>query len=146
MGELALLVFAALSLYNTGNQWGVQLVHYPLYASIPADGFKAYMARQNRLQVAPAIVPGVVQFLLALALPLIAPRGVSGVLVLLSVVVNVAVVVVTVLGSARLHRALERTGYDAALIDRLVSRNWSRTALYSVQAILVLVMLAQFMR
>jgi hypothetical protein len=144
--ELALLVFAAICVYNTGNQWGVQLAHYPLYAAVPPEAFKAYVARQNRLQVVPSIIPGIVQFLAALALPIVKPTGVSATLVILSVAGNIAIVAVTARWSARLHRMLEREGHDKTLIDRLIHRNWYRTLLYTVQSVLVLSMLYQILR
>ncbi|OLB76757.1 MAG: hypothetical protein AUI14_17670 [Actinobacteria bacterium 13_2_20CM_2_71_6] len=143
---LVLLVFAAICLYNTGNMWGVQLVHYPLYAMVPPDRFSAYMARQNRLQTIPAIIPGVVQFLLALALPFVKPAGVPWVAVALSVALNLVIVAATAIWSARTNLALARDGYDTALVNRLIGTNWIRTISYTLQAILVVWMLARLIR
>jgi hypothetical protein len=70
------LIYVALCLYNTGNNWSLQAVHYPLYALVGADTFGACMARQNKLEAAPAILPAAAQFMMGFVLLGVRPAGV----------------------------------------------------------------------
>jgi hypothetical protein len=61
------LAYAAVCLYNTSNNRSLQLVHYLLYALVGEAAFGAHMARQNRLETVPAIIPGAAQFVMGFA-------------------------------------------------------------------------------
>jgi hypothetical protein len=59
-------------------------------------------------------------------------------------VLDLIIIVVTVAREAPLHAQLDREGYSPALIRQLVLGNWIRTLLWTVNALLLLVLTAQF--
>jgi phage terminase large subunit-like protein len=113
-----------------GLIWFVQVVHYPLFAAVPMEAFRAYEASHQRRTtwiVAPlmltelataaalagGVVPGVPKSWAYAGLGLVA-----------------AVWGVTFLVSVPLHAKLEG-GKDEAVIRRLVATNWIRTAIWT---------------
>jgi len=131
------LIYAAVCLYNTGNNWSLQAVHYPLYSLVGADTFGAYMARQNKLEAAPAILPAAAQFVMGFVLLGVRPAGVPLWAVVGGVALNVIVIGATVIWSARLNVRLER-GFDPAILRVLLRSNLIRALCYTVQAVLMI--------
>ena len=58
-------------------------------------------------------------------------------------VLDLFIIIATVVREAPLHTQLDREGYSATLIRQLVQGNWIRTVLWTVNAILLLVLTAQ---
>ena len=139
------LIYAALCLYNTGNNWGLQLVHYPLYALVGEDAFSAYMARQNRLEAVPAIIPAAAQFVMGFVLLAIRPAGVPLWAALLSAGLNVIVMAATAVWAARLNVRLEQ-GFDRAVLRVLLRANLARALCYTAQSVLMVWLLYRLIR
>ena len=131
------LAYAAVCLYNTGNNWSLQLVHYPLYAMVGEATFGAYMARQNRLETVPAIIPGAAQFVMGFVLLAVRPAGVPLGAAVAGAALNVVVIAATVIWAARLNVRLER-GFDPAALTVLLRANLVRALCYTAQAGLIL--------
>jgi hypothetical protein len=119
-----LVVAAALA----GLIWTVQVVHYPLFALVGADGWTRYeVEHQRRITwvVAPLMLANVV---LAAALLLDDAGGLA--------VANAALAggVFAATGAvyAPLHGQLAR-GHAGDVIARLVRLNWARTAAWTAQ-------------
>lgn len=116
-----------------GLIWFVQVVHYPLFARVGADGFQTYETEHQRRTawvVGPLMaVEGVSALVIAatlrdevgLALPLV------GLFLLLVIHAS------TVLLQVPAHRRLT-AGAEPELIRRLVATNWIRTAGWSARS------------
>jgi hypothetical protein len=136
---LAAHAFATLAM--TGLIWFVQIVHYPLFASIDRESFSRYHpAHTSRtgFVVIPFMLLEAATALLIVALPGTGvPRVQAGTgLGLLAVVWGS-----TFLLQVPLHRRLG-SGFDAAAIRRLVGTNWVRTITWTARGVLAVLWLA----
>lgn len=135
-----LVVNAATTWLMAGVIWIVQVVHYPLFARVGADGFPAYhAAHSNRISyiVGPAMLT---EAATALALVVAPPEGVAAWMAW----AGLGLVAVAWLATAALaipqHGRLS-LGFDPAAHARLVADNWVRTAAWSARGVLVAAML-----
>lgn len=135
--KLVLFLHAAATLYMVGLIWFVQVVHYPLLASVGVEGYPAYQEAHSRCTtwvVAPAMLLEVVTaFWLLVARPASLPVSLVGAGLALLVLAWVSTWALQV----PQHAILER-GFDAAAHAKLVSSNWIRTAAWSARGVLVL--------
>jgi hypothetical protein len=120
-----------------GLVWFVQVVHYPLFAGVPEEGFAAYEREHSRRTtwvVAPLM--GVEAVCAAVLL------GVEpGLLTALGALLVAAIWASTFLLQVPCHRVLER-GWDEAAHRRLVRTNWLRTAMWSARTAIAIALLA----
>jgi len=125
-----------------GLIWFVQLVHYPLFASVGTSEFADYEARHTSRTawVVAAFMPA--EALTASWLLVDSPEGVSAALIAVGLVLVALVWMSTALWQAPLHGRLSN-GYTTALHRRLVQSNWLRTGLWTGRGVLVLVMAGQ---
>jgi hypothetical protein len=121
----------ALAGYNAGSMWTLQLMHYPLYASIGAGEFRAYIEANNQRAVLPAVVPALAFLVASIVTAAVTQREARSTAIV-QVVASAGVVASTVRWQGRLHAALAREGYSGDRIAELVSTNWIRTALFTV--------------
>ncbi len=125
-----------------GLIWFVQVVHYPLFASVGADGFAEYERlhqRSTSFVVGPFMaVEGATAVWLAVA----PPNGMSRLLPLLGLIVLCLIHASTVLLQVPQHTALS-DGYDETRVHRLVCTNWVRTVGWCVRGIIAAIMLVQ---
>ena len=133
------LLHTAATLTMMGVIWFVQIVHYPLFASVPAHGFVAYEARHTQLTAwvvgPPMIIEGVTAVVLAAA----PPDDVSRALAVFSLGLLGLITMSTVLLQVPLHgRLSQRWNPDDGA--RLVRTNWIRTIGWSVRGVLALAM------
>jgi hypothetical protein len=123
-----------------GLIWFVQVVHYPLFASVGADGFVKYEQLHQRLTsfvVGPFMAAeGGTAVWLALA----PPNGVSRLWAVGGLAVLGVVHASTVLLQVPQHTALSGA-YDPARVRRLVRTNWVRTIGWTGRAIVAAVMI-----
>jgi phage terminase large subunit-like protein len=135
---LAAHAFSTLAM--VGLIWFVQVVHYPLFAAVPAEAFRAYESSHQRRTtwvVAPLML---VELVTAASIAAGFVAGVPNGLSYVGVGLVVAVWGVTFLVSVPLHAKLE-SGKDEAVIRRLVATNWIRTVLWTARgAVAVLVL------
>jgi hypothetical protein len=136
-----LLVHAGAALVMTGLIWTVQVVHYPLFDGVGADGFAAYESRHAAAIGRLLAVPAGVEVVTAGWLASSRPDGVPAWLVLGAGAVLAALWVATLLVHVPIHRRLAE-GFDPALHRRLVASNWSRTAGWSLRGVAALAMIA----
>ena len=129
------------TLFMVGLIWFVQVVHYPLFADVPGEGYRAY---QEKHMARTGLVVGP---------PMLAEAGSSLGLVLLSgelaepslawigFALLAFVWAVTAIFSVPAHaRLLE--GFDRDVHRRLVITNWLRTLPWTARGGLAAVMLA----
>ena len=120
-----------------GVIWTIQLVHYPLFAGVGADGFTAYESQHAQritwivlpLMFAELLTAGWLAWTMPAALPgwsVWAGLGLVGVIWASTGLLQVP-----------LHNTLSG-GFDAAAHERLVATNWVRTAAWTLRGGLVL--------
>jgi hypothetical protein len=125
--------YVALSGYNAGVLWAMQLMHYPLYALIGEAEFVRYIAANNRSAIAAAIVPSVLSIIFAAGLCWRRPAGVPFAAAVLALVLALGVLASSLIWQAGIHTALARDGKSLASIARLVATNWVRTVTDTLQ-------------
>jgi hypothetical protein len=130
----------AATLLLAGMIWTIQIVHYPLFAEVGAEGFAAYEAAHSTRISALIAVPWAVQGITTLVLLVAPPAGVPRSLVWLAAVLAALPVLVTVTMSVPAHQQLT-DGFDAAAHARLVATNWLRTAAWTAGGAVALAML-----
>lgn len=123
-----------------GLIWFVQVVHYPLFAAVGADGFAAYeRAHQRRTSFVVGPCMGA-EGVLALVLVARPPDGLGRALPLVGLALLGVVQASTVLLQVPAHGALA-AGFDARAARRLVRTNWVRTAGWTARGVLAAAML-----
>jgi hypothetical protein len=132
---VALIANAAAAWFLTGLIWIVQVVHYPLFASVGRDGFVSYEAAHARLitlVVGPVML---VELAAAAALAFLRPAAVPAWAAWTGLGLVAAIWLSTFLVQVPLHGTLAG-GFDADAHARLVATNWFRTAAWTVRALL----------
>ncbi len=139
--ELLIAHFAA-TWFMVGLIWVIQVVHYPLFASVGAAGFVRYEQQHTWRMGWLLALPALVEIASAALLVWFRPAGVSLGIVLVSGGLLAAVWVMTAAVQAPIHGRLS-SGYDEALVRRLVTSNWWRTAGWTGRGVLAAGMLLQ---
>jgi len=129
-----------------GLIWFVQVVHYPLFANVPASASTAYAERHQRLTARVVGAPMAVEGVCALWLFFAPPAGVGRLLPFIAGLILAVVLGSTVMLQVPRHGRLARTT-SADEIDKvvtsLVTTNWVRTIGWSTRSVLAAVMVAQ---
>ena len=141
---IAFIITLALTLYMSGMIWSMQILEYPLFALVGQQEFPAYHRRHKRGLPFLVILPSVGAFLSAVALIFTRPARLPLWVSIVIAVLEVFIIVATVAREAPLHAQLDRDGYSPTLIRQLVQGNWIRTLLWTINAIILLVLTAQF--
>jgi len=141
---MVLLAQAAATFFMVGVIWFVQVVHYPLFASVGAPDFSAYAIRHTRLTGLIVGPPMLLEAGTAVALVVWTPPEVSASLVWTGLLLVAGIWLSTALFQAPRHTNLAR-GFDPAAHRFLVSSNWLRTVLWSLRGLVVLGVLYQAM-
>ncbi len=140
----AFLVTLAFTLYMTGMIWSMQILEYPLFALVGAKEFPAYHRRHNRGLPFLVILPSLVAFVSAVVLIFTRPARLPLSASIVIAVLDLIIIIATVALEAPLHAQLDREGFSATLIRQLVLGNWIRTLLWTINALLLLALVAQF--
>ncbi len=135
---LALSLTAALLM--TGLIWFVQIVHYPLFASVGRQGFNTYAARHNRLTSIVVMPLMLVEAATAVMLLVNPPAFLAGAASVVQFGLVVLIWISTFAVQVPLHRRLGR-GFDRETVSRLVSTNWVRTTLWTTRSAILLIAL-----
>jgi hypothetical protein len=142
-----LLVQIVCTLAMTGLIWFVQVVHYPLFARVGAQGFAAYEAEhatRTGWVVGPLMCLELGAAFLFL-LPRFRPPLVPAQQAMIGAVLVGVIWLSTALIQVPLHSRLG-SGYDPAVIARLVATNWIRTVAWTLRSALVLAWTARLLR
>lgn len=137
---LILLAHAAATLYMVGLIWFVQVVHYPLFSRVGADGFVPYAAAHGTLTTWVVGPPMLLELVTAGWLALHPPPGVGPEVAWGGLALVAALWLSTFFLQVPLHESL-RTGFQPDVWRRLVATNLLRTALWTVRGGLGLFML-----
>ena len=131
--EVAVGAHAVATVFLAGLIWTIQVVHYPLFPLVGADGFVAYEDAHSTRIGALIVVPWATQGVTTAWMLLSHPAGVARWLVWTAAVTAATTVVVTVAVSVPAHRRLGG-GFDAVAHHRLLATNWWRTAAWTLGA------------
>ena len=143
MGFL-LLVHLTATLVMVGIIWFVQIVHYPLFGRVGAEGFSAYSEAHSRLTGFVVGPPMLTEAATAILLPFIRPEAVPAAAAWTGLLLLAGIWLSTALLQSPRHRDLGG-GFDACTHRFLVASNWLRTVLWSARGLLVLWMAARVM-
>lgn len=136
---MAIYIFLAnllLAGFLTGVIWYVQIVHYPQFADVTDASFRHYHARHRSLTATVVAVPMTAELALSVALIFVRPAAISAPLALMAATLTVVVWVATFFVSVPLHDQLD-SGYNRAIIARLVRTNWLRTLAWTARLVLL---------
>jgi len=135
--EVVLLANLASSLVMTGLIWFVQIVHYPLFASVGAREFAGYEKKHSQLTSLVVGPPMLIEAASALGLAFLS----QGRLAAWAVWVGLALVAFIWLSTAAIqvpcHSRLE-AGFDSRIHRKLVRSNWTRTVAWTLRSCLAL--------
>lgn len=129
-----------------GLIWFVQVVHYPLFANVPASASTAYAERHQRLTARVVGAPMAVEGVCALWLFFAPPAGVGRLIPFIAGLMLVVVLGSTVMLQVPRHGQLARTSAAheiSEVVTSLVTTNWVRTIGWSTRAVLAAVIVAQ---
>lgn len=117
----------------TGLIWVIQVVHYPLFARVGAEGYRDYqLAHQSLISV--IVGPAMLVEALATAAILLTRRDAPAVAAAALLAIIWAS---TAFLQVPMHNALAN-GFDAQAHARLVDTNWIRTVAWTARGVLAL--------
>ncbi len=136
-----LVLTAAAAWFMAGLGWMVQVVHYPLFALVGAEGWTDYHAAHSR-RITPIVLPAMsVQLGGALLIALTLPRDASAVLAWAGFAAALSTWVVTGLGAVPAHGRLA-AGFDAEIHRRLLRADRLRTVGWTAHGVLAAILVA----
>lgn len=136
-----LLANAASTLFMLGLTWFVQVVHYPLFATVGEDRFADYHERHSSRTTWVVLPPMTVELLSSLYLAFNPPNG-QGELALAGAVLAVSIWALTALAAAPTHGRIGRIGLNADILSSLLLISWVRTLAWTAHGVVVVLMLA----
>ncbi|MEM7146699.1 MAG: hypothetical protein AAF591_16310 [Verrucomicrobiota bacterium] len=128
-------IHLAATLAMTGLIWFVQIVHYPLFhqSDRTPDFFKSHADRTGFIVIPLMLVE------ITTAAALLSPRlDFPFPIAITNIALLLIIWLVTAIFSVPCHQKLIRTGYDPAVVDRLIHTNWLRTLLWTARSLLLL--------
>lgn len=127
----------AATIYMTGLIWFVQVVHYPLFATVGTPHFPAY-ERRHTVRTAWVVGPPMLtELLTALLLLGFRPAAIPAWAPALGLALLSLIWLSTALLQVPCHKRLAN-GFDERVHRRLVQTNWIRTAGWSLRLLLAL--------
>jgi hypothetical protein len=137
MGNISstlLLSFIALSFYNFGSMFTLQIQHFAIYPTVDKASFKEFIAANNRGAIIPAIIPFLIMVLCGIIMFWIRPDGISSITLLTLLILNIVFIAVTIAWSGRIQGDMAITGYDEAKVAFFIKTNWIRTIVLLIEA------------
>ncbi len=139
-----LLVQATATLMMAGLIWFVQIVHYPLFRDVGAEGYRRFQQEHMRRTSVVVLPLMLAELAAAISLVPLSPtppfRGLAW-----TGLVALGLLWLSTFGwQVPCHRRLE-SGFDEMAWRRLVRTNWLRTGLWSLRGAVALAMLSTVM-
>lgn len=143
--KLLFLAHVGATLLMVGVIWTIQIVHYPLFSGVGADGFAAYQIEHSR-RISYIVLPLMLTELATAALFVIVPPvAVASPLLWAGLALVVLIWLSTFALQVPQHTILSG-GFDGRAHRLLVGTNWLRTIAWSARGLLVLWLAARAMR
>ncbi|MEP7267887.1 MAG: hypothetical protein ABI844_09695 [Saprospiraceae bacterium] len=131
-------VYTFLAAYNAGNMCSLQIQHYGIYPYVGKENFKSYMNANNKAAFIPAVLPGMLMFILSIVLMFTRPAFMTNFEAILSLALNIVAFISTFKWQRKLQSEMAETGYDEKKINLLLTTNWIRTIAFIVLGILTI--------
>jgi uncharacterized membrane protein len=129
-----LLIISFLSTaYMTGLIWFVQLVHYPMFSSVPPSCFPAFEIEHSKRTSAVVILPMIVELVASVLIVIGAETDSTRLYGWIGLGLVAVIWMSTFFLQVPCHSALSR-GYDSRIAKRLVHTNWIRTAAWTLRS------------
>lgn len=145
MSYWPLLICLVATFYFVGLIWTIQVLSYPLFQKVGRDAFTEYHAAHSRRITTILGVPLLLVFVSSLLMLWIRPAPVPLWAALLNGVLGAGVWIMTAFIHVPLHSRLGRN-YSLDTMNALISTNWLRTIVWTVQGLLLLWMLGVALR
>lgn len=130
--SLLVLLSLTLSAMLTGLIWTIQVVHYPGFLGVGADGFLDYQHNHMRT-ISYVVIPLMLSELVVALLLQYYHQGIPAWSVYLTTALTLFIWGITFFTFSPLHGKLAAQGHDTQLIRRLVAINWIRTVTWSIR-------------
>lgn len=143
--NLVLLAHAFATVFMTGLIWFVQIVHYPMFQDVGSAGFAAYEKKHSQMTtfvVGPAML---LELLTVVLLVKLSPSDSMTQLAWIGGVLLAAIWLSTAFLQVPMHSRLE-AGFAPDAHRFLVHSNWIRTTLWTVRAVLALMMISMHLK
>lgn len=134
--QLCLLLNFASTWAMVGVIWIIQVVHYPLFASVGSDQFKAYEQDHQRLITYIVLPLMFCELITSGLLWFYRPVGSSTMMIAIGIALVLLIWGSTFFLQVPLHGQLGN-GFDDAVHQKLVSGNWIRTVAWTLRGLLV---------
>lgn len=133
--DVLLLLHAAISSYLAGLCWMVQVVHYPLFRLVDRQHFPEFARAHAQKMGFVVAIPMLLELGLGCLIVSLPLRQTNGVIPLVLLFITVTIWLSTFLLQVPCHTRLQ-SGYDEAVLRRLVRTNWIRTIGWTIRAAL----------
>ncbi|MDQ3129958.1 MAG: hypothetical protein M3Q99_04250 [Acidobacteriota bacterium] len=137
MKDFVFLIHAGATLFLVGLIWTIQIVHYPLFEMVGADGYADYQtSHMSRITyvVAPVMF---VELVAAIYFVFASYEPVNPKFFWFGLALVLIIWASTIFVQSPIHgRLAER--FDAGLVNKLVVTNWIRTIVWTMRGALVL--------
>lgn len=120
-----------------GLIWLIQIVHYPLFAAVGDEQFKAYAEAHQRLITYVVLPLMFCELGTSIWLWSARPNGISSAPILLGIILVFSIWASTFFVQVPLHAKLS-SGFDDQIHARLVTSNWIRTIAWTLRGLLVM--------
>lgn len=144
-----MLLCLAATLFMTGVIWVIQLVHYPLFAQVGAEGFVSYHAAHSQ-RITWVVLPAMlVEAITALVLVALRPAEVPAWLALVGLALVGIIWGSTFFLQVPFHNQLgvfRDSEARSAAIAGLVATNWVRTVAWSLRSMQMLAVVVLALR
>ncbi len=140
MKDVLFLVHAGATLFLVGLIWTIQIVHYPLFASVGESGYAAYQtSHMSRITyiVAPVMLA---ELATAVYFAFVNYEPVDRRIFWFGLALVLVIWASTAFIQSPVHGRLAEK-FDVDLVNKLVFTNWIRTILWTVRGALVLWMM-----
>ncbi len=136
-----LLLCLVATFFFVGLIWTIQLLSYPLFQKVGRDAFSGYHDAHSRRITLLLGLPLLIVFISSLLMLWIRPASVPLWSVLLNGILGASVWIMTAFIHAPLHSKLGRD-YSLATMQSLVTTNWLRTGVWTLQGVLLVWMVS----
>ena len=131
-----LIVHFIVTVYMTGLIWFVQLVHYPMFSSIPSSSFPAYELEHAKRTSSVVILPMMVELISGIAIVLWAQTESTRLYGGIGLGLIAVIWLSTFLLQVPCHRVLSGE-FDARAAKKLVATNWIRTVAWTLRSVML---------
>jgi hypothetical protein len=139
MNELIFLIHAGATLFLVGLIWTIQIVHYPLFPSVGAEGYAAYQnLHMSRITyVAPVMLT---ELLTGIYFVFVATGSIDRRYFWFGFALILTIWISTLFVQSPIHGKLAG-GFEDDLVKKLVLTNWIRTIAWTMRGTLILWMI-----